>query len=103
MDKYDQLQQQIDELKYLLNKDSYSNLEIYRKPVQFEFDLIFSTRAGSMIGTSPDQKIAVYGATPIIQQDAIVTPSGGGTIDSQSRTAIVSIITALKNFGIISI
>jgi len=33
---------------------------------------------------------------------AITAPSGGTTIDSQARTAINSIITALENLGLVS-
>lgn len=52
------------------------------------------------IGLTVQSKLSVYGVTPIVQQGAITVPSGGATVDSQSRVAIGSLITALKNFGI---
>ena len=55
---------------------------------------------GTKIGTAADQKIGFFGKTPIVQQSAITAPSGGGSVDSQSRTAIGLIITALQNFGL---
>lgn len=55
---------------------------------------------GTIIGTSATQKLAFHGATPVIQADAITPPTGGVTEDTQARTAIGSIITALKNKGI---
>jgi hypothetical protein len=55
---------------------------------------------GTTIATSATQKLSVFGVTPVIQAGSISTPSGGATIDSQSRAAISSIITAIKNFGI---
>jgi hypothetical protein len=55
---------------------------------------------GTMIGTDSDQKIGFYGTTPVAKQGAITAPTGGTTVDSQSRTAIASIIAALKAIGI---
>ena len=55
---------------------------------------------GSSFGTRTTDKVSLYGVTPIVQQAAISQPSGGATVDSQSRTAINSIITALQNIGI---
>lgn len=44
--------------------------------------------------------IGLYGVTPVVKASAITSPTGGGTVDSQSRTAINSIITAIKDIGI---
>lgn len=68
---------------------------------------------GTKIGTATDQKIALYGETPIVQQGAIGSPSvsgvaGGDTVDASAigtnftniKTAIDSIRTALTNIGI---
>jgi len=55
---------------------------------------------GTMIGTEATQKIGLYGTTPVAKQGSITAPSGGGTVDSQARSAINSIITAVKNIGI---
>ena len=41
-----------------------------------------------------------FGTAPATQCSAIADPSGGLTVDSQARTAIVSLITALERFGI---
>lgn len=80
---------------------------IHMNPVYFNGKVYFEnttlatgTKTGSSFGSSPTDKLSFYGATPIIQQSAIVPPSGGGTIDSQARTAIGTIITALKNLGL---
>lgn len=54
---------------------------------------------GLKIGDSTG-KISVYGVTPVVQAGAIASPSGGATVDSQARTAIDLIRTAIKNFGI---
>lgn len=55
---------------------------------------------GTIIATASDQKLGFHGATPTIRQAAITPPSGGATIDSQARTAIAAVITALQTKGI---
>jgi hypothetical protein len=57
---------------------------------------------GTKIGTESAQKLGFYGTTPVVQAAAITAPSGGGTsgVDNPARTAIVAILTALKNMGI---
>ena len=56
---------------------------------------------GTKIGTESTQKIGFFGDIPVSQQTAISNPSGGGTQDTESRTAIGSILTALRNLGLI--
>lgn len=60
---------------------------------------------GTSIGTAADQKLSVYGETPVVQASAISTPSTQGAVYNQTDansivTAVNSIITAIKNFGI---
>jgi hypothetical protein len=60
---------------------------------------------GTSIGTATDQKLSVYGETPVVQAGAISTPSSAGGVYSQSQVqsvvdAVNSIITAIKNFGV---
>lgn len=33
---------------------------------------------------------------------AITAPTGGGTVDAESRTAINAVITVLENFGLVT-
>lgn len=47
-------------------------------------------------------KVALYGANPVARAGSISAPSGGVVIDSESRTAISSILTALRNINIIT-
>ena len=77
---------------------------IFTYPTQFidGRNIQLGTATGTQIGTSATQKLGVYGVTPIIQASGITAPSGGTTIDIQARTAINSLITAIKNFGITS-
>jgi len=57
---------------------------------------------GTKIGTATAQKIGFWNTTPVIQQVAIAQPSGGVTQDAEARTAIVAILTALRNIGLIA-
>lgn len=57
------------------------------------------TVTGTKFGTASNQKIAFLGATAVSQQSAISAPSGGVTIDTESRNAINSIRSVLSTFG----
>lgn len=46
--------------------------------------------------------LGVGAATPTTTKTAITSPTGGGTVDSQSRTAIDAIITVLEQFGLVA-
>lgn len=65
-------------------------------------DFIGSGDKGNRLGTSASEKWSFFGATPIVRPSAITPPSGGGTQDSQARTAINSLITTLQTLGLIS-
>lgn len=47
-------------------------------------------------------KVGFFGAEPVKKQSAITSPSGGGTVDTQARTAIDSIRTVLTTLGLTS-
>lgn len=76
----------------------------FNKHIKLENGVDISTTGdrGSRIGTSSNEKLGFFGAQPVVQQSSITSPSGGGTVDSESRTAIGSIITTLRTLGFIS-
>lgn len=76
----------------------------FNKHLKLENGVDISTTGdrGSRIGTSSLEKLGFYGASPVVRQPSITSPSGGGTVDSESRTAIGSIITTLRTLGFIS-
>jgi hypothetical protein len=57
---------------------------------------------GTKIGTETTQKLSFFGVTPVAQQATISDPSGGGTVDTNARTAINTIIDRLQAFGLIA-
>lgn len=73
-----------------VNKYNFPSQQIIDKDLVVRGN--FSTISGGKIG--------LYGKTPTSQQSAISNPSGGATIDNESRTAITAVILALKNIGI---
>lgn len=89
-----------EELSFMLKSDRFT----FNKTIQVgdAIDFLLGRTIGARFGTAADQKIGFYGATPVIQASAITAPSGGATIDSQARTAIGSLITALHNLGLIA-
>ena len=46
--------------------------------------------------------IGFLGATPVVRATAIADPTGGATVDAESRTAINAIIVVLENLGFIA-
>lgn len=79
----------------------------FDKPIETTQDI--STTGTLSVSTSltmpTGSKVGLFGATPVVQQTAITTPTGGGgsstdAIDISSRTAIGMIKTALANVGI---
>ena len=103
-----QLTQQLHNLQANFYKDNFSSDIIFRKNVTFAGSFAFGdgsniplgTTTGTKIGTSTSQKLGFYNKTPITQPAGISAPSGGGTQDTQARTAITSIINALNSLGL---
>lgn len=56
---------------------------------------------GTKIGTDTDQKIGFFGQTPVDKPETVSDPSGGATVDSESRTAIIALIDRLQELGLI--
>ena len=86
------------ELQEFLASDRY----IFAKHVQFldGRNIQVGRTTGTKIGTAADQKIGLYGTTPVVQASAISAPTGGVTVDTEARTAINTIRTVLQAFGL---
>lgn len=64
--------------------------------------LSYGDDEGAVLGQSTTDKIAFYGATPVAQQATITDPTGGATVDAESRTAINALIDRLQALGLIA-
>jgi hypothetical protein len=47
-------------------------------------------------------KLSTSNKTPAAQQTAITAPTGGSTVDAESRVAINAIITRLEAYGLVA-
>ena len=65
-------------------------------------NLITDTTTGTRIGTATNQLLGFYGATPVGRPATVADPTGGGTIDTEARTAINDIIDRLQELGLIA-
>lgn len=57
---------------------------------------------GTMIGTSPDQRLGFFGATPRVQlpTGTWVQPTGGAVIDYEARAGVNDLMSSLASFGL---
>jgi hypothetical protein len=60
------------------------------------------TLRGIKIGSATSSLLGFYGATPVDRPATVADPAGGGTIDTEARTAINDIIDRLQELGLIA-
>lgn len=60
------------------------------------------TLRGLQIGSAITSLLGFYGVTPVDQPATVADPTGGGTIDTEARTAIGLIIDRLQELGLIA-
>ena len=96
------LEQRVKFLEERLNKIEGSDRFFFQKLLQLSDgrNIQVGRSVGTKISTAADQKLGFFGHAPVAQQAAITAPSGGGTVDSQARTAIGTIITTLQTLGL---
>jgi hypothetical protein len=57
---------------------------------------------GIKIGSATSSLLGFYGVTPVDQPATVADPAGGGTVDTEARTAINDIIDRLQELGLIA-
>ncbi len=60
------------------------------------------TLRGIKIGSATSSLLGFYGATPVDRPATVADPAGGGTVDTEARTAINDIIDRLQELGLIA-
>lgn len=88
----------------MIDKTVFPNPVYFNNNIFLKDGLTLGTggTTGLKIGSSSTDKIGFYGVNPVDQPATVSDPSGGVTVDSQSRTAIVSIIDRLQELGLIA-
>ena len=101
------LELKVQRLEERLNVLEKSDRFIFQKLIQMldGRNFQFGRTTGTKLGTASDQKVSVFGVTPVVQASSIGAPTSPGATYSQSEAqsavnAINSIRTAIKNFGI---
>lgn len=106
------------EQRYTTAAQSYRLYNTYTSATNFERlnlrwssnEFILDAEAGSgggtlrgiKIGGATTSLLGFYGATPVDRPDTVSDPTGGGTIDTEARTAINAIIDRLQELGLIA-
>lgn len=101
--EFDELKRDFEKLKNLYYLGDFPDKKVYYKKLVADGGLDLtgdSISIGSASGV-----IGFFDETPVVQQGAVTSPSGGGgsstdAIDITSRTAIGQIKTALQNLGL---
>jgi hypothetical protein len=91
-EEHKELKKRFDSLESLYLKNNFTGEQIFTKKITFKGDTEFR-----------NNKLGFFSTEAIVQKDTIENPSGSGTagVDSSARTAINSILTVLKDYGII--
>ena len=97
--------EQENRIREIIREEMNSQMaHIFQKHIQFldGRNIVIGTATGTKIGTETTQKIGFLSKSPVSQQATISDPAGGGTVDTQARTAINSLIDVLQAFGFIA-
>lgn len=86
-----ELQKQLFELRNEYYKDNFIATQVFTKAVEF--------KGGVTLDSINPTYFSVNG-TPATTQSSISSPSGGATVDTESRNAINSILAVLDTFGL---
>lgn len=97
------LENKVRTLENRLSKIDRTGKFTFEKPIQIldGRNFIFGSGTGTKIGNASTQKLSLWGVTPVDQPETVADPSGGVTVDSQSRTAIIALIDRLQESGVI--
>lgn len=99
-----QLAARIDALERRINALFFSDRYIFSRDIELEGgrNVQLSTNVGSQIATATNQLLSFYGVTSVDQPATVTDPSGGATVDSQARDAIIAVIDRLQELGLIA-
>lgn len=96
--------------KIIFDRDVYMNRTMYISSLTLTSSLALNdginittgTSTGSMICSASGQKLGFWGTTPVTRPSSIPDASGGATVDTQARSAINSLLSAMRSVGLIA-
>lgn len=99
-----QLKQRIGELERKINILFYSDRYIFSRDIEMESgrNIQLSTNVGTQLASASNQLLGFWGTSPVDKPATISDPSGGVTIDSEARTAIIAILDLLQETGLMT-
>ena len=105
MNEFEKLKMEVEQLRAML--DYFVRNDRYFLQLDLEMkdgnNVMLGGTTGTKIGTTASQKLSFHGVDPVIQASSISAPSGqANDLDSEARTAINLIRTALSGKGIIA-
>jgi hypothetical protein len=85
---------------------NFERLNIRKASNEFIIDAQVGADGGTLrgikLGSATSSLLGFYGATPVDRPATVADPAGGGTIDTEARTAINDIIDRLQELGLIA-
>lgn len=94
------------QVRKIIREELKDLLGFYKYTFQHQIDIFdginlkLGSNTGTQIGTEETQKLAFYGATPIVRQDAITKEEGGVVQDAGARDMCYDIIDFLTLIGL---
>lgn len=88
----------------MIDKTVFPNKVYFNNGLFFKDGTIISSggTVGMKIGSTASEKLGFFGTTPVDQPVTVSDPSGGVTVDSQARTAIIAVIDRLQELGLVA-
>lgn len=86
----------------VFNEDGQSDADFRVESDAYDALFVDASNNALVMMSNALGKIAFFGATPIDREAFIADPTGGATTDAEARTAIVSILDVLINYGLIA-
>ena len=104
MEREEILQLIKDTIRTELDQLSADDRFVFRRNLEIENgnNIEVGRRYGSKICTDIEQKLAFWDSTPVNRPVKADDPTGGATVDTQARNAVIFLIDRLEELGLIA-
>lgn len=101
LERLNKLEKKLDDFIVMYQRTHFIDRDVFNNKIVLNNNIEIG-KNGTKIGTSTADKIAFFGGTPVDQPATVADPSGGATVDSQARTAIIAVIDRLQELDLIA-